>query len=80
MKKWLAALGIPVISGLVILFATKMLESPNGTEILQPSIVVFEATPENGVKSTIDPWGQTISAKCRNDPIRMILMIGVGPR
>jgi len=29
---------------------------------------------KKGVKSTLDPWGQTIRAECRNDPIRMILV------
>lgn len=54
MKKWLAALGIPVISGLVILFVTKALD--NNHEFREPAITVFEAYPETinrGEKSTL---------------------------
>lgn len=54
MKKWVAALAIPVISGLIILFVTKVLE--NNKEIRKPKIIIFEAYPETinlGEKSTL---------------------------
>lgn len=46
MKKWLAALGIPIISGLVIFFIQNSFNSPNKSILSQPEIVVFSANPE----------------------------------
>ncbi len=55
MKKWIAALSIPVISGLIILFVTRALQPPEEEKSPKPVIVTFEANPE-----TIDPGQESI--------------------
>ena len=55
MKKWLAALGIPIISGLVIFFVTNHFKSPKEQTLSKPKIVVFSAYPE-----VVDPGQESI--------------------